>query len=299
LNDALARFLALLPTLKEAELRVLGHLLRISDAGNRAEASSRAIAEAAGLARSNVQASVDSLTRRGLVTCDQGGSRRPSSFRLLFLETAAFASGPIAGPPLASQQGHLALQQGHLLASEQGHGGPTVGPPPDEESAVYGDRSKERARAFRSIDSDSSFATVIDRVCKASPKDFDAELLTKARGWFLGYMQRFGPLKDPHAPDDSIVAQFLSIAPWPRLEQMLNDLMRERCECGRTYAWFIAVAWQRVLGMGPPRQREAWALLKAKRSRPAPAEQRTFGGVAGVDVAELAKLKTMGRKRKT
>jgi DNA-binding MarR family transcriptional regulator len=63
----------LAPTLKEAELRVLLELTRRQLRGPRAiRASSRELASACKMGRSNVQTALDNLPRRGLITTRQG-----------------------------------------------------------------------------------------------------------------------------------------------------------------------------------------------------------------------------------
>jgi hypothetical protein len=68
--------------------------------------------------------------------------------------------------------------------------------------------------------------------------------MADARRWMHGYMAKFHAPDnpDPHPPDDKIVAQFLTIAPWLRLLNMIYELMAERQQAGHSYAWFISVA---------------------------------------------------------
>jgi hypothetical protein len=55
------------------------------------------------------------------------------------------------------------------------------------------------------------------------------------------------------------------------LERLLYDLMAERKKPGENYpAWFIAVAIQRLHGIGPQQQKQARAALRlVKRGQPA------------------------------
>lgn len=99
--------------------------------------------------------------------------------------------------------------------------------------------------------------------------------------------------KDRHQPDDKILAQFLAIAPWPRLLGLLIDIQNERLEVGYSYGWFLTVALQRLHGIewSPARkraaQREAAALrVVPPHSSPAPPPAPPVQG--GLDFPALA-----------
>ena len=109
---------------------------------------------------------------------------------------------------------------------------------------------------------------------RSTAKKFDHETTQRCRDWLYGYMRKFGRELEPHPPDPLIVAQFLSVAPWPQLESLLNKLVRENCEAGKTYAWFVAVALQRIHGINPAQLRERRAALQLVRTPPPPAAEQ-------------------------
>ncbi|HXE11877.1 MAG TPA: hypothetical protein VN633_07150, partial [Bryobacteraceae bacterium] len=59
----------------------------------------------------------------------------------------------------------------------------------------------------------------------------------------------------PDLRGDAIMAQFLTVAEWPRLEARLCDLAAERKEAGYSYGWYVTVALQRIHGLSPARVR--------------------------------------------
>jgi hypothetical protein len=269
--SALARLATIAPTLKEAELRVLTCLTAAAEAAphNTVTASSRMIANATRVARSAVQPALDSLAARGLITTSQGTATTPAAHQVNFLQTIVIG-GPLAGPPpaqggllpgppvalqpglpLAPQQGQggpltgppVALQPGLPLALQQGQGGPLTGPPTT--------RNQHDAPQRSAVDIEYDSSNTIDRVLRAKPKHFDADTITRARGWLHSYKAKFGRQPHPLAPDNAILAQFLAIADWPALEHVLYDLMAERKEPGASYAWFVSVALQRIHGIAP------------------------------------------------
>jgi len=121
---------------------------------------------------------------------------------------------------------------------------------------------------------------VLDDLLQANPKKLDDERKHKAREWIYGYMRKFGKERDPHPPDQQIVAQFLAVAPWPQLEGVLQELWRKRQPAGDTYAWFVGVALQRIHGLrfDDVRQRRAELKLVARHGETMqpqpPAEQQ-------------------------
>lgn len=106
----------------------------------------------------------------------------------------------------------------------------------------------------------------------SSLKKHDDADVARCREWLYGYMRKFGRTPEPHPPDSQIVAQFLAIAEWPRLEALLTALFRERRQPGHSYAWFVAVALNRLHGLKFDLLRERKAELAIAR-RPAAAEQ--------------------------
>ena len=79
MKDPLQQIAALLPQLSHAELRVL---LVLTATPKR---SPRDIATAAGLARSNAQSAMHSLTQKGIISSDGGTATRAARVELAFL----------------------------------------------------------------------------------------------------------------------------------------------------------------------------------------------------------------------
>jgi hypothetical protein len=146
----------------------------------------------------------------------------------------------------------------------QGQGGPNTGPP--QTSSI--DNARARGHALSNIDKCFNFDRSIERLLKATPKDYDPNKLQTARDFLMGYMRKLGDEQNAHPPDDFITAQFLAIAEWPRLEAMLYDLMAERKAPAHSYAWFVTVAIQRMWGLAPGLQKEARQRLKLQIVKP-------------------------------
>lgn len=174
-----------------------------------------------------LQSALDSLSERAIITTRQGTATRPSVHLLNFLDTVRI-------------------------------GGVTATPPPTENTALPGQAPR--------LDIESEATEVLDRVLKASETRTDAELLTTARRWLHGYCCKLGTDPNCHPPDNRIVAQFLAIAEWPRLERLLYDLLAERRPPGYSYAWFISVALQRIHGIHATRLKARRAELKLVRA---------------------------------
>jgi hypothetical protein len=148
-----------------------------------------------------------------------------------------------------------------------GYSGLTVGPPLDAKSSTYPSRHIERASACAdSIDFDKT----IDRLQKSKKVDFDEAVFELARDRIASHHAKFARPENrlPSLPDDTITAQFLAVAEWPRLEAMLLDLASERKEAGHSYGWYVTVALQRIHGISPERLREMRVRLKSGTSRP-------------------------------
>ena len=111
---------------------------------------------------------------------------------------------------------------------------------------------------------------MLDRVLAARPKHFQEQTLQEAKRWLHGYAAKFPApgSEHPHPPDGAVTAQFLAIAPWPRLLGVIYDLMAERKQCGQSYQWFVTVALQRVHGIQPDQLKAARAELKLVRGAP-------------------------------
>jgi hypothetical protein len=118
---------------------------------------------------------------------------------------------------------------------------------------------------------ENDFDKTIDRLQKVQKSDFDESLFELARNRIASHHAKFAREENrlPSLPDDSITAQFLAVAEWPKLEAMLFDLASERREAGHSYGWYVTVALQRIHGVSPERLRELRARLKPAGSRPA------------------------------
>jgi hypothetical protein len=118
---------------------------------------------------------------------------------------------------------------------------------------------EEHARAGASIDSIEP-DSIIDRCLRAREKHFKPAELERAKQLIWGYQLKFGPDHNSHPPDGDILAQFLAVAEWHRLEAMVyNELMPDREKPGYKYSWYVTVALQKIHGIKP-------AILKARRA---------------------------------
>ena len=240
----------LAPTLKEAELRVLIALIALAKPPNWAvRVSTRDLRETTGCGRSAIQHAIDTLQLRNIIIVRQGTAVSASSYMLRCLQTTPMG-GPAAEPPLALFQGHPRPETEPPLALFESQGGPAAEPPPN----------KEHACARPSIDSISD--SIFDRMARAQIENFDPQDVAAAKRYMQGYSAKFGKAPHPHPPDDKITAQFLSIAPWPDLLQVIQHLMAERKECGWSYGWFTTVALQRIHGISPSEQKRQRAHLR-------------------------------------
>ena len=294
MDSPLARIATLAASLKEAELRTLLEIVRRANEHHQCRESSRQIAEATGLSRPNVQAAIDSLCNRGLITSDGGSATRAATYTLQFLATEVLpVRGSIAEPPPCEKHAENSQQ----VALFQSQGG-TVTEPPVASQQSQGwlhsraTTNKERARAGVGIGIDFDIEKALDRLRQATPALYDQREFAEAKRWLHGCMAKFGALPDPHPPDDRVVAQFLAIAEWPRLLGMIYDLMAEP-ETRRTkpakYGWFVVVAMQRMWGLTPQQQRAARERLQLVKQE---ARQQT-GEI------ESAIAATAARKRMT
>src|SRR4051794_1396955 len=256
--DALERVAGLAKSLTCAEFRVLFELTLRACREDRhtAKASTRELAHATGLARSNVITALHGLCQRNVIATDQGSTTRAATYRLSFLEVVVLSvplvPGPVLGPPQKEKNVQVVLKQdqggpvlGPLQTDSFVQGGPIAGPPPDFSTAAL----KEDARAR--VDIDGTNVPIIDRLLKAKPKNFDNGLIQHFRDWLHGYMAKLGREPHPHAPDDLIVSQFLTCGEPHQLGRLLDDLLAEHKEPGHSYAWFVTVALQRIHGISP------------------------------------------------
>lgn len=253
----------LAPTLKEAELRVILELARrqlTSPGGVRA--SGRDIARACKTGRRNIQYALDSLTTRGLITARQGTATTAATYRVNAFDTVLL--GGVATTPPPPQQGVLGgVFTTPPLASLRRHPGDVTTPPPPESTRL--------TAAAASVEISTASLAILDRVFSATGAKTDPEDLRTFRAWLHGYMSKLGrddnnqPLRNPHPPDDKLVAQFLAADEPKALGTMLDALMLERQTC-QSYFWFVTVALQRRHGIGwqeTKRARQALRIVKA------------------------------------
>ncbi len=264
MEDALSRIAALAPTLKEAELRCLIELTRRADDDGHSRSSLRQIRAATRQAQHSLCDAIHSLIDRGLIIAsDRGSTTRAATYRLAYLEVAVLVEpGAIGAPPKPEQRCLTDTTPGAFgttpaVLSE--HQGSAIGTP--QGGAQGTPHPRARVETSESIE-------LLDRLLKSSPKKFDDATRAKAKEWIYGYMRKFGRERDPHPPDDQIIAQFLSIAPWPELENLLMRLFRENCEAGKTYAWFVFVALQRLHGISGAQVRQRKAELQLVSKQP-------------------------------
>lgn len=281
--NALMSLAALAPGLGEAELKVALHLASIEDpVHHSAKASSRQIAGATRLSRSNVQRALDSLNRRRLIAIREGTATRAAAYLLNFTQTTAFRGGPAVGPPPAQ----MALP-----------GGPAAGPPvwatiPPESDGV----ASQQGHPFQPVapvDISIEPISIIDRLLSSRPNHFDKATLAQAEKWVHGYMAKFSPIPNPHPPDPYILAQLLAVADLPTIEWLISELMVERKPPGQTYAWFVTVALQRIHGIQPQVLKARRAALRIARRPQAPEPTQDNLEFAGDLIADLTKAKGM------
>ena len=159
--------------------------------------------------------------------------------------------------------GHGGLIAEPEVAQPVAHPGLAAEPPRDEASIAYAERIKERA-SVRADSIDFDFDKTIDRLQKAKKADFEDSIFEAARMKMASHHAKYAREENrlPGLPDDTITAQFLAVAEWPRLETLLYDLAAERKEAGYSYGWYITVALQRIHGFTPARVREMRARLR-------------------------------------
>jgi DNA-binding FadR family transcriptional regulator len=271
--DALERIAALAPDLKESEVRVLIEMSRrvATTSSHTVTISTRDLAEATKVSRSNIKPAITSLNKRGIITSDKGSATVAATHELKFLKTVRLLRGPVTGPPQSQQVGLFQAQGGPVMSPPvdllQAQGGPTPSPPHIQRA--------ERADTSSNFDFDSIQENIdrhFARLLKAKPNDYDAARLKNAEEEMHGYQAKFGRLPNPHPPDAQLCAQLLAVAEWPRLKHMFYDLMAERKKPGESYAWYVTVAVQRCWSITPEQQRkyrEQFALIKSGQRRPA------------------------------
>jgi hypothetical protein len=248
-QTALQHLTDLAPTLKEAELRILLQLTAIAQAtpdnpNHTIRISSRELAKLTKLARPALQRALDSLAHRGIITTRQGTATKASSHQLNYLATVKMGGSFGEPPPQTRRLSSSATPD--LFESQSGSfgmppGGSFAEPPTTENEGV-----PDPSRARVEIDYDSDVEKLLDRVFRSKPKDFDAGQLEQAKALMHKHRCLLGRERNPHAPDDTITAQFLAIAPWHVLQLLLWELIQERIDPGETDGWYITVALNRI-----------------------------------------------------
>jgi hypothetical protein len=291
MSAVLQRIAALANGLSKAELHILIELAaRAQTAASRETiASSRELAQKTALARASVQTAIDSLNEKQLIRSNASSATQPAVHHLLCLESEENSGndvtimpevaqtlgqggltvgpvpaqilsqgGPTVEPPEAQNlgQGGLKIEPG--VAQKLGHGGIIFGPSHNGNSITCEDAHRERANARADSIEKNDFEKTIDRLLKAKKGDYDESLFEFARNSIAGHHAKFARPENclPGLPDDTITAQFLAVAEWPRLSDLLSDLAAERKEAGHSYGWYVTVALQRIRGISPEQVRD-------------------------------------------
>jgi hypothetical protein len=297
--------------LTKAELHILIELAaRAQTAASRETiASSRELAQKTGLARASVQTAIDSLNEKQLIRSDASSATEPAVHRLVCLEPVEnLADGATLTEEVAQTSGQCGVEtdrevaqilgQGGLtagpvpaqilsqggsknrprVAQELGQGGPIFGPPHDGKSIACENAHRERANARADSIEKDDFEKTIDRLLKAQKGDYDESLFELARSTIASHHAKFARPENclPALPDDGITAQFLAVAEWPKLSDMLSDLAAERKEAGHSYGWYVTVALQRICGISPEQVRDMRRRRKNSVSGPDTAVEPTY-----------------------
>jgi hypothetical protein len=282
----------LAPSLSSAELRVLIQLAATAEAeqSDQTRASSRELAKQTNLSRSNVQKALHCLNRRNTIaTCD-GGRKRAAGHILRPLPEVPEVRGPVSGPQADLFQGQGGIKTGPQVDLFQGQGGPLLEPLNNKEHTP--------ARASRNIDLRFDYDRSIARLREAKKADYDEPTFEAARQAIESYAAKFPPAqRNPHPPDDAIVAQFLAVEEWPRLNGMLSDLANDRKQAGERWSWFVVVAIQRMHGLGPKEMAKAkldiWPSRKPATAATAAAQPPPTPSEFGKRIAAMAAGKAM------
>lgn len=282
MSAVLQRIATLANGLSKAELHVLIELAARAQMPSALEttASSRELAQKSGLARASVQSAIDSLNKKQLIRSGPGSATQPAVHRLLCLEpleNPADESMTMSGVAQALSHGGLTARP--VPAQILSQGGPTNEPPEaqnlgqgglifrprhNEKSIACENAHRERANARADSIEKNDFEKTIDRLLKAKKGDYDASLFELARNTIASHHAKFARPGNqlPGLPDDSITAQFLAVAEWPRLSDLFSDLAAERKEAGHSYGWYVTVALQRTRGTSPEQVRDMRCRLK-------------------------------------
>ena len=236
----------------ETALRLLIDLTRRAIAHNGTDftfqASSRELAKSTRSGRPAVRAALRDLGELGLITFREGTATHATTIRVNTFDTVSIG-GSLNDPPSA---------QGWVDED------PTTPPQMvlvDAENTPLADPGTPRAI---DIDPNRSIERLFDRMSKAV-ENANPEDVEDLRGWLQTYHQKSGHA-NAHPPDDRIVAQLLAIAPHDDVVRMLKQLFSENRRAGDSYAWYVAVALQRIHGITPQRQAQFRARLKLQQA---------------------------------
>lgn len=271
MENALKLIAELAPTLSHTEVRVLLELSRrvAATAGTQTAASSRDLATACNLSRRNVQSALDSLNRRQLITSDRGSATGAATHTVVLKPEVPLGRGANFAPPPVEK-----------VALFQRHPGANLAPPlaqfsrhPGAENAPPLIQRASGADAFGDFDSiKNQIDRMLEAIDKAKPTDYAPEMRQRAANLMRSYQAKFtnGPTPEP---DEEICARFLAVAEEPRLQGMIWDLLAERKKPGDSYAWYVTVATQRILGITPQQQKDFRERKTARRKPPTQQQQ--------------------------
>jgi len=243
--------------LKYGQFRLLLALAELTedDEHHSVKIALRELCKLANIAASVFPDALKALEERNLITVRHGGNRRQNAYQVNFFKLICASNFDAQGPLRASKSD----AQLHLNSM---HSASKFDAPPIEKEAL--------ARAAAASDFDSSILILIDHVCSAKAKNFDAETLTRFRRWLHSYMAKCGRkvtgerwadlTESPPPPSNDQVAQFLSVSDERTLTRMLDDLLRENHDV-YGYQWFWAVALQRIHGVSVEKRKKATAIL--------------------------------------
>jgi hypothetical protein len=296
------------PHLGGVELHVLLELLRQQlRTGHAIKSSSRELATLCHVGRSNVQPAIDKLTALNHITIRTQKGTAQTTYEVNILKTVKI-SGPVLGPlgkKSGPVSGPLFAPDAPVLALNQGHTGPNLGPPPDVNKALTSARAA--LDVFRLENPD------LDRVLNSKISDFDKETIRTFRGSLQYFMRKFGVDEqdrrylntggNPLPPDDAIMARFLAVGHPQELMDLLENLILEaKQEDARTpesgphpggtynprkYSWFVTTALSRVAGVHytATKKAEQQFRLYKRGQRPAPTTPPPAAEQNGLDFA--------------
>mgnify|MGYP001004931077 CR=1 FL=1 len=270
----LSRLALIAPGLSESELRVLLDLSAraLPSPDLTCKVSLSTLATSTRSSKKSVIRAIAALSERGLIIQRSGSPTAPSAFKVLIFDAVNFsAEGGVTmtPPPPGGSVTMTPPPEANLFQAQ---------PDPQTAPDVHFDSIEDDSITNASIDTDFPLSpdqeNTLRRVAAARPRDFAPDLIRSASAQ-LGHLRRkLG--RDPadrHAPnpDPTITAQFLAVSKWPILADFISLVLCDRLSPGRSNAWWITVAIERIHGITPDQQREF-----RLRSRPRPQIARTL-----------------------